>query len=405
VDRASASGAEESSSSLLGGACHRLTAVDNSFDYNYQVLYKLKFSLLASLLALSSTGCGLNVSSSPSPTPTLLIITSTLPATPSARPSETPAPPTPAPTVAPVEGTTTTQVNVRGEPSTASPALGILDPFSKVQIAGKDAGGNWYQIIYAAGPEGRGWVTAIYIQTTGQPDVPVIGGGSGEDGGNTAIAIQQINVRSGPGTDFNSLGTVNAQDVVTLTGKNPNGTWLQIEFAAGPEGKGWVNAAFVQVTGLQGGNLPIITEAGEVVGTGTPTGIPPTITPTIVPSAQDDDSAASPAVHVYFSPSGSRALFYTSDVSSPDGDAEDWVGFTPYGSAVSMHLECEGNGTLKVELWRAGQAVPDWEEVSCNSGEQLILVSAGQPYLVHLQAQPAEEGLESVRYTLSISTV
>ncbi len=302
-----------------------------------------------------------------------------------------------------MEGTTTTQVNVRAEPSTASPVLSILNPFTKVQIVGKDPGGNWYQILHEQGPEGRGWVTAIYIQTAAEPNVPVIGGGTGSGEGNTAIAIQQINVRSGPGTDFNSLGTVNAQDVVVLTGKNSSGTWLQIEFSSGPNGKGWVNTGFVQVTGVE--NLPIITEAGEVVGTGTPTGIPPTVTPTLVVSAQDDDTAASPAVHVTFSPSGSRSLFFTSDVSSPEGDVEDWVGFTPYGAAVSMWLECEGNGKLEVELWHAGQALSNWGTLSCNSAKQLVAVTPGQTYLVHIQAQAADVALESVLYTLSISTV
>jgi uncharacterized protein YraI len=356
-------------------------------------------------LSLLSSGCGSNIDSPPRPTATLLIITSTLPATSTARPSETAGPPTLAPTVTPVEGTTTTQVNVRGEPSTASPALGILNPFTKVQIVGKDPGGNWYQILYAQGAQGKGWATAAYIVTPTEPDVPVIGGGSGGAAPNNAIALQQINVRSGPGTDFNSLGTVNAQDVLALAGKSSNGAWLQIEFAAGPQGKGWVNAGFVQVTGPEAGNLPIITEAGEMVGTGTPAAVPPTITPTVVSAAPDNDSAAAPSVNLTFSPSGSGSLFYTGDVSAPEGDAEDWVQFTPYSGRVTMRLTCQGNGALRVGISRDGELLAGVNPLDCSSEKLSLEVLPGRPYLAHIQAQDPGGALHSVRYTLSISSV
>lgn len=358
-----------------------------------------KISLhLITVTLLFGAGCGVNIESQGVVTPTLLIITSTLPATATARPSETAEPPTLAPTVTPVEGTTLTQLNVRAEPSTGSEVLGTINAFSTVQIVGKDASGNWYQILF----QGRnGWLTAAYVQTVAASQVPVIGGGAGD--GPQAVATQQINIRSGPGTDFNSLGTINALDVVTLTGKNASGTWLQIEFPAGPDGKGWVNAAFVQATGVE--ELLIIAETGQVVGTGTPAAVPSTPTATIVASVSDDDSAAAPAVSVIFSPLGSRALFYTSDVSTPDGDAEDWIQFTPYSAQVWMQLQCQGNGSLSVEVSSGGQALPGAGSLSCSSGKLLVAVSPGQVTLVHLQASPSDGGLESVRYTLSISTV
>ncbi|HEY2979783.1 MAG TPA: SH3 domain-containing protein [Anaerolineales bacterium] len=360
---------------------------------------KISWYVLAVSLLLAA-GCDVNIESQGVVTPTLLIITSTLPATATARPSETSVPSTAAPTVAPVEGTTITQLNVRAEPSTASEVLGTINAFSTVQIVGKDPGGNWYQILFEAGPDRKGWVTAAYVQTAAEPQVPVIGG-AGD--GPQAVATQQINVRSGPGTDFNSLGTINAQDVVTLTGKNASGTWLQIEFAAGPDGKGWVNAAFVQATGVE--ELPIIAETGQVVGTGTPAAVPPPPTATIGASASDDDSASAPAVSVVFSPLGSRALFYTSDVSSPEGDAEDWIQFTPYTAQVWMQLQCEGNGTLSVDVSSGDEPLTGADSLSCASGKLLVAVSRGQPTLVHLHAALSDGGLESVHYTLSISTV
>src|SRR4029453_4919721 len=125
---------------------------------------------------------------------------------------------------------------------------------------------------------------------------------------------QQLNVRSGPGTGFNSLGTLNPNDVVRLTGKDGSRAWLQIEFSAGPDGKGWINAAFVQARGVE--KLPIVTEAGEAIGTGTPTGIPPPSPPTLSPAPADNDSQNSPIARVVFEPLGTHTLIYNGDVSS-----------------------------------------------------------------------------------------
>lgn len=211
-----------------------------------------------------------------------------------------------------------------------------------------------------------------------------------------------MNIRSGPGTDFNSLGTLNPQDVVRLMGKDSDGVWLQIEFSSGPEGKGWITAAYVQTNAAA--DLPIVSEVGQIIGTGTPTGVPPTATPTLMAAFQDGDSANAPAVNLSFSPSGSSALQYTSDVSSPQGDAEDWVQFTPYLEIVTVKIQCSGNGALSVELWQNGQVAPDWADMACNEEKSLTL-SAGQSYLLRIRALNVTGNLESTHYTLNISNV
>ncbi len=109
-------------------------------------------SKFTSLILLSITsllaGCGSQANNEALTTPTLLVITSTLSPTGTPRPSETALPPPPAsqPTVPPVDGITSTQVNVRAEPSTVSNVLGIIPPDMRVEIVGKDPGENWWQI-------------------------------------------------------------------------------------------------------------------------------------------------------------------------------------------------------------------------------------------------------------------
>jgi uncharacterized protein YraI len=355
------------------------------------------------MFAFLSTGCASNMREVAIPSPTPSMVTATLQPTMTPPPTGTYLPPPPQPTVAPVEGTTSTQVNVRLEPSTAGNVLGIIPANTKVEITGKDPGGNWWQINYpqAEDVDGKGWVTAQYVTTAAKPDVPTIGGnGVDPSQGNAAIVLQQLNVRSGPGTGFNSLGTLNPQDVVALTGKDPNGAWLQIDFSAGPEGKGWVNAAFVQAKGAE--NLPIITEAGLIVGTGTPTGIPATPTVTLLPAVEDGDSAQSPSVNVIFSSSGTRDLQYSSDVSSPTGDAEDWLQFTPYTADILLEVSCKGNN-LHIELFQTGQVVPQAARLACGS-RQIVPVQPGRPVQVHVSMTP-DGSLNYSTYTLNIKTL
>ena len=336
-------------------------------------------------------------------TPTALISTATLPPTLTPPPSQTPPPSPPSPTVTPVEGIASTQINVRAEPSTVSEVLGIIPANTILQIIGKDPGENWWQILYlqsGQGADGKGWVTAQYVTTTGKPEVPVIGGGGvNPNNGITAVVQQQLNIRSGPGTGFNSIGTLNPQDVVYLTGKDAHGAWLQIDFPAGPEGKGWVNAAFVQTQAAD--KLPIVSDSGTVLGTGMPVDTPPPPTPTVVPAPIDNDSAQAPAIDVTFSATGTRSIQYTGDVSSPSGDTDDWIQFTPITQTVFIRLTCNGNGLLNVALLRGNQFMANWG--SCGSSKEITLPT-NTTYLLHIQAVMSDS-LTYTQYTIKITSL
>jgi uncharacterized protein YraI len=353
------------------------------------------------LLILLSTGCASNLQGEMTTTQAPSIVTSTLPVTlrtaASATPLSSPAPPI----ISPVDGVTSTQVNVRAEPSTASLVLGVIPAETRIEIIGQDPGGVWWQINYPypQAVEGKGWVTAQYITTATTPQVPVFGG-SQENSGAGALAIvqQQINVRSGAGTSFNSLGTLNPQDVVGLIGKDSNGAWLQIDFPAGPDGKGWVSAAFVQAQGAE--NLPIVAESGQIVGTGTPTVVPPTPTATVVPAWEDQDSPDDPVASVLFEPAGTQTLIYNGDLSTPRGDSQDWIAFRPYDQFVFMSLQCKGSDTVLLEIVENTLRVNPY--IKCDDLMKQIAVDPDTQYLVHIQAAPSAETLQYTNYVLTI---
>jgi len=353
---------------------------------------------LALTLLFFAPACSLSISGQPAPTPTIRLITATLPPTYTPFPTETPLPPTLAPTPVAVEGTTTTQVYVRAKPSTRGESLGLLPAMSKVQVIGKAPGNQWYQILYEGGKDGKGWVAAQFVLLPAGAEIPLVGAESGSGSGLSGVVLQKLNVRSGPGTSFSSLGMLNPQDVVTLSGKNASGTWLQIEYPDGPGGKGWVTAAYIQIKG--NGELPIVGESGEVVGTGTPTGIPPTPTATLVAAPLDQDSKAAPLTQVTFTANGTHSFLFTGDVSAPEGDGEDWIGFTPYSAKVTVDIICL-SGTLSAEIWQGDTPVLQASEPACDLTKTLTVLP-GQPYMVHVWVKATSGGLQYARYTLHV---
>jgi uncharacterized protein YraI len=363
-------------------------------DYNCRVTARrLVLGVFAALLA----GCA------PTPdtvvsVPSAAFITATLPVT--ERPTATNVIETAAATLPPssIAGSTATQVNVRQEPLASGRVLGTLAASAAVDVLARDPAGNWFQIAYEAGDGGRGWVAAQYVRVPTGSTVPLASFAEGP----AASVRERINVRSGPGTQFDGVGLLEARDVVTLTGKDRTGAWLQIRFAESADGRAWVAASFLE--GASTDDLPIITEAGEVVGTSTPTVIGPSATPTPARAVEDGDTATAPAVDARFSPAGIGSVFYTSDLSAPEGDSSDWIQFTPYYDSITIRLDCRGNGEPAAGIMNEGAAVPGLPALECGTSHVLNL-QAGTVYALHLSIAPTGTEQTYLAYTVSLFAV
>lgn len=372
------------------------------FILGYNRLVHLKNIFLFLAITILCVGCG-GFANETSSTATPDFFTATLPPTLALQATQISTAPAPMPSVgvesnlspaAPVDGITTTQVNVRAETSTASKSLGMIGPFVKVQVIGKDSSGTWVQIVYTDSETGKGWLRAEYVQINASAEIPLVESTSGTGSAASGLVIQKINVRKGPGTEYESLGVLNSNDVVFITGKDAGGAWLQVEFASAPDGKGWVTAKFLQTGNIEG--LPIL---GVVAGkTSTPTNVTPAPNTIVVLAMQDGDSMQAPLAVTFFSPKGSRALQVSGDVSAPDGDLEDWIQFTTYGEAVAVQVTCSGN-TLRVELWNNGKPV-DGLLPACGN-KSLITVTPNSSYFLRL----SESGVNEPGYTNYILNV
>jgi uncharacterized protein YraI len=363
----------------------------------------MKKILLLTILALLLASCGTsNQTTTPTASPIVLIPTSS----PITASTDTSAPPAATFTPTIITGTLKARVNVRSGPGTWYDSLGLLDSGQTVQIFAQNEDGTWFQIAFSPSSSGSGWISAQFVDTGGlsiptfTPQVtPTVSGPTG-------TVSQRINVRSGPGSSYASLGILEANTIIALMGKNATGSWLQIQYPIGTTGRGWVSVEYVKVTGTTG--LPVLDAAGTPITPGASTTIPEfTPTATVGPALGDMDTSASPVAHIKFSASGTRKFFYTGDVSTPDGDPEDWIEFTAYATSGSASatlftsLTCHGNGTLIVELWQNGKPLSGWGSLACSDIGRNLVVTPGIPYLLRMRAAPGN-GLQYVEYTLTI---
>jgi uncharacterized protein YraI len=328
--------------------------------------------------------------------------------TASLSPTDTPTLPTFTPTLALISGTLTTQVNVRSGPGTTYESLGLLDKDEAVQVNLQNEAGTWYRILYPAAPDGFGWVAAQYVTLPQGAEVPREV--TPTPGGPTGRVLIRLNVRSGPGTTFETLGMLEADTIVVLVAKNTTASWFQIEYPSGSDERGWVTAQYIQTN--YSADLPVVDEFGQPVSTGTPgpTLVPMTPTPTIGPAVEDGDSSTNPAVSILFSSGGTRKFIYSSQVSVPGGDAADWVEFIPFASLpgadarLSLTLTCAGNGALEVELWQASAPLPDWGRLECGDRDRVLTLPAGTAYQFLLSAASGD-GLQFVQYSLTVENL
>jgi len=230
--------------------------------------------------------------------------------------------------------------------------------------------------------------------------------------------ISQLNVRSEPSAESNLLGTIQIGTNVQIVGKDPTSGWWMIVYLESPTGIGWVTAQFVQVADPS--NVPVfggsasspvntpISGAGPTVAAGGGPISSPAPTLSLATAFPDGDSPQSPAVSITLSKASLRSFNYSSDISSPEGDPEDWVQFTLDGqfgqqTNVAVILNCSGSSALNVELIQNNALLQGWQEITCGQPSQLQLyLYAGAPYYLRLYPAQGNGPVNYVAYSVVV---
>ena len=131
-------------------------------------------------------------------------------------------------------------VYVRTGPATNYPAYGIAPAEATGWVIGVSEDGLWWVVRLnpANVGAGYGWVMAEYtqasnvesVQTIQNPDTYAsIPPAPPPSGGPAAMAVDYVNVRTGPGTNYPVLGVALAGASGEVSGKSSDGGWWQVE--------------------------------------------------------------------------------------------------------------------------------------------------------------------------------
>ena len=126
---------------------------------------------------------------------------------------------------------TASELNVRSSASQSGDKVGSLSYGTRVEILEKS--GDW-------GRTKDGWISLTYVYQDGT---------TGSKTGGGVVSGDELNIRSGPGTGYASVGSYRAGDRVTILEQfTYNGvTW-------GCTNKGWISLQYVKMDGVSTGN-------------------------------------------------------------------------------------------------------------------------------------------------------
>ncbi len=139
--------------------------------------------------------------------------------------------------------------NVRSAPAAQAEVIGRLSPDAAILVTGRDSETNtWFFIVESDALQG--WVPGFVLLLQGDPALlPIIDLSVGRDGSGavTARALGRVNVRTGPGIDYEVVGQLDVGEVAIVKARSSAGNdWLLIENNAL---QGWLAYFTVDVEG------------------------------------------------------------------------------------------------------------------------------------------------------------
>lgn len=97
-------------------------------------------------------------------------------------------------------------------------------------------------------------VQAAPVEQQPTVSIPTV---TGTPSGPSIFVPEQVNVRSGPGTDYELLGILVQGQTAAAVGRSPGGEWIMVVYPGVPDGIGWVYTRLVRLDAGQS-TLPIV---------------------------------------------------------------------------------------------------------------------------------------------------
>ncbi len=149
---------------------------------------------------------------------------------------------------------------VRSGPGDEFEEIAMLTPGQQARVIGMSADEAWWAINLPYLASGRGWILKDSVQAKNTLSVEVISGGelTEAEGGKTTKGKAQVNVnvRSGPGMNFQKVGALEAEDEALIIGVDSAKDWYLIEIPGVRKEEGWVSVDYISAQNTDG--LPVV---------------------------------------------------------------------------------------------------------------------------------------------------
>lgn len=164
----------------------------------------------------------------------------------------------------------TTNTDIFSGPGVDFYVYGILEVAQSAGVLGVSPDSQWWLINVPFEEDVQGWVAAESVVAQNVNSVPVIDPEQAVDLGATpaqtgalATAITNVNIRNGPGTDYQKIGLFELNQTAGVMGLSADGQWWLISLAGIEGSQGWVSAQYVIVE--NGSDVPVVSAEGEQI--------------------------------------------------------------------------------------------------------------------------------------------
>jgi uncharacterized protein YraI len=185
------------------------------------------------------------------PISTLPVTSGSVPPPGGTPPTQAPGAGTPLPPNQPRGTVISQRLNVRTGPGAGNVVITTVEYGEVLPLLARNSDGSWVRVQVDS--ETRGWVSSLYILVP-EPfelsDLPV----TAEVEPSATVITGTLNIRSGPGPQYESVGTLNYGTVIGVLARNADGSWVKISVNGM---KGWVDPSYLAID-FQIASLPVV---------------------------------------------------------------------------------------------------------------------------------------------------
>lgn len=171
-------------------------------------------------------------------------------------------------------------------PAETFEVIALLEPGQQARVEGISEDSAWWAIDIPYLVSGRGWVQSELVlaeNTLNAREISADEQLAGEEANTIkGKALTNVNIRSGPGMNFQKMDTLEIDQEATILGKDPEGFWYLIEIPGVREEQGWVSVDYVAAQNTD--TLPVVRYQ------------PPNANPDVPPPEADEPALMSLAV-------------------------------------------------------------------------------------------------------------